>query len=81
MASYSLYLWHAPVLRALIRATPFTHSFPQLMLIAVPVMIAVALASYALIESPFLRLRRQWARSSARQTESILVPTAVRAQE
>jgi peptidoglycan/LPS O-acetylase OafA/YrhL len=82
VASYSLYLWHAPVLRALIRATTFTHSFPRLMLIAVPVMIAVALASYALIESPFLRLRRQWARSSARQAESILVPKrAVRAQE
>src|SRR5829696_7288440 len=29
--------------------------------------LAVALASYAVIESPFLRLRRQWARSAAKQ--------------
>jgi hypothetical protein len=29
----------------------------------------VALASYALIEAPFLRLRRRWARSTPRQSK------------
>jgi peptidoglycan/LPS O-acetylase OafA/YrhL len=66
VASYSLYLWHVPVITALVDAGSST-LFWVLTAIAVPVSIAVALASYAVIESPFLRLRRQWARSSARQ--------------
>jgi peptidoglycan/LPS O-acetylase OafA/YrhL len=41
--------------------------FAVLTLIAVPICVVVAVASYRAIESPFLRLRRQWARTSARQ--------------
>jgi peptidoglycan/LPS O-acetylase OafA/YrhL len=66
VASYSLYLWHVPVLRAEIDAGVST-SFWVLTAISIPICVAVALASYAVIERPFLRLRRQWARSSARQ--------------
>jgi peptidoglycan/LPS O-acetylase OafA/YrhL len=66
VASYSLYLWHVPVLRAEIDAGVSTR-FWILTAVSIPVCIAVALASYAVIESPFLRLRRQWARSSAKQ--------------
>jgi peptidoglycan/LPS O-acetylase OafA/YrhL len=66
IASYSLYLWHVPVIKALVDAGAST-GFVALTAIAVPICLAVALASYAAIESPFLRLRRQWARSSAKQ--------------
>jgi peptidoglycan/LPS O-acetylase OafA/YrhL len=68
IASYSLYLWHVPVIKALIDGGASTR-FGVLTLIAVPVSVAVALGSYAAIESPFLRLRRQWARSAAKQEE------------
>jgi len=66
VASYSLYLWHVPVIKALADWGVPT-GFAVLTLIAVPICIVVAIASYGAIESPFLRLRRQWARSSARQ--------------
>jgi len=66
VASYSLYLWHVPVIEALIDGGVST-GFAVLTVNAVAVCIAVALASYAVIESPFLRLRRQWARSAAKQ--------------
>jgi peptidoglycan/LPS O-acetylase OafA/YrhL len=66
VASYSLYLWHVPVIKALIEGGVSTR-FAALTAIAVPVCVAVAIGSYAVIESPFLRLRRQWARSSAKQ--------------
>lgn len=66
VASYSLYLWHVPVLRAEIDAG-VTTNFWLLTAITIPLCVAVALGSYAVIEWPFLRLRRQWARSSARQ--------------
>ena len=66
VASYSLYLWHVPVIKALIDGGVST-GFAALTLIAVPIRLLVAIGSYAAIESPFLRLRRQWARSSAEQ--------------
>ena len=65
VASYSLYAWHIPVLEVLndidVPFTPWT----LLALIGVPVAIAVAAASYRVIESPFLRLREAWSRDSA----------------
>jgi peptidoglycan/LPS O-acetylase OafA/YrhL len=66
VASYSLYLWHVPVIKALVDSGVPTR-FVQLGAISIPVALAVAFASYSLVESPFLRLRRQWARSSAEQ--------------
>jgi len=57
------------VIRALIDGGVSTR-FAALTLIAVPVCVLVAVGSYAVIESPFLRLRRQWARSSAQQEPS-----------
>ena len=72
IASYSLYLWHVPLLVAvsgarfsfpagqLGRDLTAPQSFAQLLLVALPCCLAVALASYALVEAPFLRLRRRW---------------------
>jgi peptidoglycan/LPS O-acetylase OafA/YrhL len=73
IASYSLYLWHVPLLVWLSgtrlvffdtrQAIDLTgpQSFESLLLVALPVCLAAAFASYALIEAPFLRLRRRWA--------------------
>jgi peptidoglycan/LPS O-acetylase OafA/YrhL len=73
VASYSLYLWHVPILLALAKAElvfrpngAFTdvgpaHDFKTLLLIGLPLCCAVALVSYAIVEAPFLRLRRRWA--------------------
>lgn len=71
LASYSLYLWHVPLLTALSHArivyTPnpvdlaAPQSFPALLALGLPVCLVVAGLSYVLVESPFLRLRRRWA--------------------
>jgi peptidoglycan/LPS O-acetylase OafA/YrhL len=68
VASYSLYLWHVPLLEVLVDAGAPT-GLLALALIAIPLSIAVALISYRLIEEPFLRLRGQWARTSAGEPE------------
>ncbi len=78
IASYSLYLWHVPAITLVadnpVRFPPpggvFTgrpHELLYLGVAAFPACIAVALASYAIIESPFLRLRRQWASRPGRK--------------
>lgn len=83
VASYSLYLWHVPLLLALsgteIRFSDTRppvdltapQSFAGLLALALPVCLAAALLSYRLIEAPFLRLRRGWVgpRSSSRYRE------------
>ena len=54
-----------PVLEAISSAGLRTTSLLTLGAVAVPISLLVALLSYAIVESPFLRLRRQWSRSSA----------------
>jgi peptidoglycan/LPS O-acetylase OafA/YrhL len=58
VASYSLYLWHLPLLRWLEDHT----GFGTAPLLAVGTLAAVAAAgvSYLVVERPFLRLRRRW---------------------
>ena len=58
IASYSLYLWHLPIVESLGRRT--SASGVELLAISLAVCVPIALASYALIERPFLRLRRRW---------------------
>jgi peptidoglycan/LPS O-acetylase OafA/YrhL len=59
--SYSLYLWHYPIVKEFAGLGPFRH-FAVLLLASLAVCIPIAFASYVLIEAPFLRLRRRWAR-------------------
>jgi peptidoglycan/LPS O-acetylase OafA/YrhL len=56
VASYSLYLWHMPIVETL--------GDHALLLLSVPVSLLVALVSYRVVEEPFLRLRRRWSSSS-----------------
>jgi peptidoglycan/LPS O-acetylase OafA/YrhL len=59
VASYSLYLWHKPLVEWLEDQTGL--GFVALLALALPICAAVAAASYLAIERPFLRLRRRWA--------------------
>ena len=58
VASYSLYLWHVPVIRSLHSHTGWG-TLPLLACGALAAM-AVAALSYLAVERPFLRLRRRW---------------------
>jgi peptidoglycan/LPS O-acetylase OafA/YrhL len=58
LASYSLYLWHVPVIRSLHSHTGWG-TLPLLACGAVAA-IAVAALSYLAVERPFLGLRRRW---------------------
>jgi peptidoglycan/LPS O-acetylase OafA/YrhL len=60
-ASYSLYLWHVPIGVAIWGSGWAPRGFISLLVVVLPICILAALASYAVIETPFLRLRRSWA--------------------
>ena len=62
VASYSLYIWHLQVIEALHRE--WDTGFPVLLALSLAVCVPLALASYALVEAPALRLRRRWSESS-----------------
>jgi peptidoglycan/LPS O-acetylase OafA/YrhL len=65
VASYSLYIWHDPIVVWLSGRSWLPHAYHWQLLIAGVVSVVVALISYQLIERPFLRLRRQWSPASA----------------
>lgn len=67
VASYSLYLWHVPVLDVVLDVLDRPAGLLTIAALGVPASIAVALLSYRLIEAPFLRLREQWSDASAAQ--------------
>jgi hypothetical protein len=64
VASYSLYIWHVPIIERLYLKSAFD-SFPKLFLVAVPLALVAAAASYVLVERPALSLRRDWAKAAA----------------
>lgn len=69
VASYSLYLWHDPILKALAQGPWASSGFAGLLAVGLPLSCLVAFASYALIEAPFLRLRCRWARTTPRRSK------------
>jgi peptidoglycan/LPS O-acetylase OafA/YrhL len=64
VASYSLYLWHFPIVTHLSKSGTLGGRVGLSYLTLVPLTLAVACASYMAIEAPFLRLRRRWAASA-----------------
>ena len=70
VASYSFYMWHLPILEQIGETSWKPDSFPGLLLLTLPLCLAVAIVSYRFIEAPFLRLRRRWGATAARQTAS-----------
>lgn len=92
LVSYSLYIWHVPVARAITsEGFPVLEPligflegatgspFIALLVVLVPAACAVAAVSYVLIESPPLRLRRRWGggrRQSLDRAEAAPQPAA-----
>jgi len=64
--SYSLYLWHVPILEQLGETSWEPESFPGLLLLGLPLSLLVAALSYRFVETPFLKLRRRWGATAAR---------------
>lgn len=60
VCSYSLYLWHDPLVVRLQAASWSPKGFPGLLVVAVPLSLLVAAVSYRVVEEPFLRRRRPW---------------------
>jgi peptidoglycan/LPS O-acetylase OafA/YrhL len=66
--SYGLYLWHFPIFNGLLNPTRMEKmgiSGPALLTVRFAVAFLVAALSFALIERPFLRLKRRFARRRA----------------
>jgi peptidoglycan/LPS O-acetylase OafA/YrhL len=59
VVSYSIYLWHVLIVHELDERAGITGAW-ALLAVSVPVVLAVASASYLLVERPFLRMRRRW---------------------
>ena len=75
-ASYSLYLWHGPIV---LKLSEHLH-FAPLLLVSLVICIPLALVSFRVIETPFLRLRRRWqgtATATAGEPQDTFVATAV----
>jgi peptidoglycan/LPS O-acetylase OafA/YrhL len=58
IASYSLYIWHDPIVKALSSIVP--GGFVGLLAVSLVACIAVSAVSYLMVERPFLELRRSW---------------------
>lgn len=70
VASYSLYLWHDPVISAVVGTGGAPTGLLGLLVLLVPLCIAAAFVSYFVIERPFLRFRRRWGPTTASPARS-----------
>lgn len=73
VASYSLYVWHLPIILGLLRLSWLPHSFFLRFALTVLISSLVALLSYRLLEEPWLRLRRAWSSSTLAQSPAASV--------
>ncbi len=72
IASYSLYLWHLPIVYWLHPTA--VSGFGPLLAVSLPLCIAVAVVSHRLVEAPFLRLRRRFSDRGAPVAAAALAP-------
>ena len=75
IASYSLYLWHMPLIKLVtgsFSAAP-SYGYLGLAIRIFPLACVVALLSYAVIETPFLRLRRRWSPATPPRVDEVAV--------
>ena len=76
VCSYSLYLWHFPIVNQVVGSAWAPHGFWALLALLVPLCGAVAVASYLSIERPFLRLRRNWGALAGRRDDPVAAANA-----
>lgn len=85
IASYSLYLLQVPIITRLAHTSLAQADLGGLALFAlvtVPLCCAAALVSYAVVERPFLRMRRRWVgRSPTRQAPGRVMPARRRSPD
>lgn len=79
VVSYSIYIWHVPIISELVRVSALARSFPLLFVNALFSSLVAATASYFLVERPALRLRRAWAKPSGAGTRTAVAGTSARA--
>jgi peptidoglycan/LPS O-acetylase OafA/YrhL len=65
VASYSVYMWHLPIVESLGDASWAPSAFVPFLVLVLAVTCAVSALSYRLVEAPFLRLRRRWGSTAA----------------
>jgi peptidoglycan/LPS O-acetylase OafA/YrhL len=71
VASYSVYVWHLPIMQAVgVAPGALGSSFPAVVVLVGGLSVVAGLASYRIIEAPVLRLRRRWAEGAAPQLGS-----------
>jgi peptidoglycan/LPS O-acetylase OafA/YrhL len=76
--SYSIYIWHDPIVGRLPRLAFLPSNLLSQLLVALLVCVAVGAISYSLLESPWLRLRGRWAGSGPGSSEEeAALPDAV----
>jgi len=69
IASYSVYVWHVPIIEALGGGRGLTGgTFLAVVAVLLPVCVIAGWLSFRLIEAPALRRRRQWAAGAAPKT-------------
>jgi peptidoglycan/LPS O-acetylase OafA/YrhL len=73
VASYSLYLWHGPIVLGLSEHM----GFAPLLLVSLVICIPIALLSFRLIETPFLRFRRRWQGTGTTGSQDTFVATSM----
>ena len=71
LVSYSLYVWHLPVLTRLSEHNLLTGRYLLDVVIAVPACCLIAVVSFRMIEEPALRLRRRWMEGRRRADEPV----------
>ena len=74
LISYSLYLWHVPIIVVVLRYFGGRLGSPALIALALTLSLAAAIASHLVVERPALRLKSQLeARSAAREKPPLVV--------
>lgn len=69
VASYSLYLWHVPIIEHVYKASWLPTGTVPLIVVAGALSLAAAAVSYTAIERPALRLRGRWENPNSRSTD------------
>jgi peptidoglycan/LPS O-acetylase OafA/YrhL len=70
LASYSLYMWHLPIVEHLAAHQMKGDGFAVDLAVMAPLSIVVALISYRVIEEPFLKLRKRWQGAESSRTKT-----------